>query len=232
MSIHIQLKNVFSRHQFLLNVFELFLIVYVGERFVCVLKFMVVHSMVRLMFNSSEDSVFLSFRWSHLVYNNTQSRERSFLRWFVWTSIVLQSINYFHLGGIGKLTDGILGSHENACVVWNKSPIFLRFQFDTSRQFKTIRIYSMNNKYHSIDIQFDHSIPIKHLISPMTTSLSTVFVDVIDLTQYQQIFIAKQIEIRLEFNNEFLFLTEITFENQPALLLNTTYINSNCPKGN
>ena len=140
-------------------------------------------------------------------------------------------IDFLHLGGIGKLTDGILGSQENACLVWNKSPVFIRFQFDTSRHFKTIRIYSMNNKYRSIDIQFDHSTPIQHQISPMVTSLSTVFVDVVDLTQYERIFIAKEVEIRLEFTNELLFLTEITFDNQPAMMLNTTNINSNCLRG-
>ena len=50
-------------------------------------------------------------------------------------------------GGLGKLTDGIIGSDENAWLAWNKSPVKIDFHFDTYRQFSIIRIYSMNNKY-------------------------------------------------------------------------------------
>ena len=137
----------------------------------------------------------------------------------------------FGFNGIGKLTDGIIGGNEKTCLVWNKSPVSIRFQFDTTRHFKTIRIYSMNNQYRSLEIQFDHSSPIKHSISPMATSLSTVFVDTIDLNKSEQIFIAKEVQIRFQFDNGLLFLTEITFDNQPTMMVNTTLTNNNCPIG-
>lgn len=136
-----------------------------------------------------------------------------------------------YLGGIGKLTDGIIGGNEYTYLVWNRSPVSVRFQFDTTRHFKSIRIYSMNNQYRSIEIQFDQFSPIKHIISPMVTSLSTVFVDTVDLNKYEQIFIAKEVQIRFQFDNGLLFLTEITFDNQPAVMVNTTLTNINCPIG-
>jgi hypothetical protein len=89
----------------------------------------------------------------------------------------------------------------------------------------------MNNQYRSLDIQFDHLSPIKHSISPLATSLSTVFVDTIDLNKYEQIFIAKEIHIQFQFDHGLLFLTEITFDNQPAMMINTTLTNVNCPIG-
>jgi hypothetical protein len=90
----------------------------------------------------------------------------------------------------------------------------------------------MNNKYRSIEIRFDHYRTIKHQISPVITALSTVFVDTIYLNKYEEIFIGKQIEIIFEFDNELLFLTEITFDNQPAMIVNTALITTtNCPTG-
>jgi hypothetical protein len=90
----------------------------------------------------------------------------------------------------------------------------------------------MNNKYHSIEIKFDHHLPIKHQSSPVATSISTVFVDTIHLDKYQTMFIAKQVEILVHFDNQLLFLTEITFDNQPAMIVNTTVITTtNCPIG-
>ena len=138
----------------------------------------------------------------------------------------------FHLGGVGKLTDGAIGGNDNAGLVWNKSPVTIRFQFDTSRHFKIIRIYSMNNKYRSVEIRFDHHLPIKHQSSQVSTSISTVFIDTIYLTKYPTMFIAKQVEILFHFDNQLLFLTEITFDNQPAMIVNTTVITTtNCPIG-
>ncbi|CAF1445603.1 unnamed protein product [Adineta steineri] len=125
-------------------------------------------------------------------------------------------------GGLGKLSDGIIGSDENTWIAWNKSPISIQFNFDTFRQFKIIRIYSMNNKYRSIQIKFDNNPPIIHKISSISTLLSTVFVDTIQLTDYNTITIAKKIEILFEFDNEFLFLTEIKFENEPTMIVDTT----------
>jgi hypothetical protein len=92
----------------------------------------------------------------------------------------------------------------------------------------------MNNKYHSIEIKFDHHhLPIEHQSSPVSTSISTVFVDTIYLNKYPTMFIAKQIEILVQFDNEFLFLTEITFDNQPTMIVNTTITTTttNCPIG-
>jgi len=89
----------------------------------------------------------------------------------------------------------------------------------------------MNNKYRSIEIRFDNHLPIKHQVSPISTSISTVFVDTIHLNQYQTMFIAKQVEILVEFDNQLLFLTEITFDNQPAMIVNTIITTTNCPIG-
>jgi len=135
------------------------------------------------------------------------------------------------LGGIGKLTDGILGDNENSWLAWNKSPVLIKFNFDTSRHFKIIRIYFMKNKYHSIEIKFDNYQTIKHEISPIVSSLSTIFVDTIYLNKYETMFIGKQIELLFEFDNELLFLTEIVFDNQPAMIVNTTLTTTNCPLG-
>jgi hypothetical protein len=126
------------------------------------------------------------------------------------------------LGGIGKLVDGIIGGDENYWIGWNKSPVSIKFHFDVSRQFKTIQIYTMNNKYQSISVKFDNNQPIKHQILPIESSLSTVFVDTIHLIKYGNIFSGKRVEIIFEFNNELLLLTEITFDNEPAKMINST----------
>ena len=44
-------------------------------------------------------------------------------------------------------------------------------------------------------------------------------------------FIGKQIEFEFEFDNELIFLTEITFDNQPAMIVNTTLPTNNCQLG-
>jgi hypothetical protein len=138
------------------------------------------------------------------------------------------NFNVCYLGGIGRLTDGIIGGNDNPWIAWNKSPVSIKFYFDTSRHFKIIRIYFMNNKYRSIEIKFDNYRTIKHEISSIETSLSTVFVDTIYLNKYEKtMFIGKQIEILFEFDNQLLFLTEITFDNQPSIIVNTT----NCHLG-
>ncbi|CAF1024694.1 unnamed protein product [Rotaria sordida] len=125
-------------------------------------------------------------------------------------------------GGIGKLVDGIIGSIDNYWLDWNRSPVSIEFHFDMSRHFKTIHIYTMNNKYEFIQIKFDDNpLTIKHYASPTESSLSTVFVDTIQLINYGNMFIGKRIEILFEFNNA-LVLTEITFDNEPAILVNTT----------
>ncbi|CAF3613886.1 unnamed protein product [Rotaria sp. Silwood1] len=134
-------------------------------------------------------------------------------------------------GGIGKLVDGIIGDVDNSWLSWNKSPVSIEFQFDMSRHFKTIHIYTMNNKYESIKIKFDDNPSIKHHISSIESSLSTVFVDTIQLINYGNMFIGKRVEILFEFNIA-LFVTEITFDNEPVILINTTLeINNttNCP---
>ncbi|CAF3483728.1 unnamed protein product [Rotaria socialis] len=125
-------------------------------------------------------------------------------------------------GGIGKLVDGIFGGVDDYWLGWHQSPASIEFNFDISRQFKTIEIYTMNQKYHSIHIRFDNHLSIEHYASPKESSLSTVFVDTIHLMKYGNTFIGKRIEIMFEFDNA-LFLTEITFENEPAILLNTTF---------
>jgi hypothetical protein len=126
------------------------------------------------------------------------------------------------VGGIGRLTDGVVGNDETTWLAWNTSPISIQFHFDTFRHFKNIRIYSMNNKYRSIQIKFDNNLPIKHQMSPTVTSFSTIFVDTIQLNDYEAIAIGKRVEILFEFDNELLFLTEITFDNEPTMIVNTT----------
>ncbi|CAF1307987.1 unnamed protein product [Rotaria sordida] len=125
-------------------------------------------------------------------------------------------------GGIGILTDGIIGDNENTWLAWNKSPVSIKFDFDTFRHFKIIQIYSMKNKYRSIQIKFDNNLLIKHQISSIATLLSTIFVDTIQLNKSKTMIIGKQVEILFEFDNEPLFLTEITFDNEPVMSINTT----------
>jgi hypothetical protein len=137
-------------------------------------------------------------------------------------SVLFYVIISFCVGGIGRLTDGIIGSDETTWLAWNTSPMSIQFHFDTFRHFKIIRIYSMNNKYRSIQIKFDNNLPIKHHMSPMTTSLSTMFVDTVQLSEYGTMIIGKRVEILFEFDNELLFLTEITFDNEPTMIVNTT----------
>jgi len=80
----------------------------------------------------------------------------------------------------------------------------------------------LNNKYQLINIKFDDNRSIKHHSSPIKSSISTIFIDTIQLNKYGNIFLGKQIEIIFEFNNELLLLTEITFNNEPAMFINTT----------
>lgn len=137
-------------------------------------------------------------------------------------------------GGIGKLVDGIIGDDENNWLSWNKSPVSLELNFDLSRHFKTIRIYTMSDKYQSIDIKFDDNRSISHQISPIQSSSAGVFVDTVQLIQYGILFIGKRIEIIFEFNNELLLLTEVTFDNEPTIFVNTTSTvnnTTNCPIG-
>lgn len=189
----------------MLNVFELFPIVHVGERFACELNSTVVRFTAEL------------FR--------TQLRQVSIETLRTMVKKPFQALLFcylFNSGGIGKLTDGILGGNEDSWLVWNKSSVTIQFQFDTSRHFKMIRIYFLNNKYKSVRIRFDKNQLIDHDISPQSTSLSTVFVDTIYLTEHQTMIVGKQVELQLEFDTEFLFLTEIVFDTQPAVILNTT----------
>lgn len=189
----------------MLNAFELFPIVHVGERFACELNSTVVRFTAEL------------FR--------TQLRQVSIETLRTMVKKPFQPLLFcylFNSGGIGKLTDGILGGNEDSWLVWNKSSVTIQFQFDTSRHFKMIRIYFLNNKYKSVRIRFDKNQLIDHDISPQSTSLSTVFVDTIYLTEHQSMIVGKQVELQLEFDAEFLFLTEIVFDTQPAVILNTT----------
>jgi hypothetical protein len=126
------------------------------------------------------------------------------------------------VGGIGKLVNGIIGGEDNYWLGWNKSPVSLEFNFDVSRHFKTIQIYTLSNKYQSIEIKFDDNPSIKHHVSPQQSSLSSIFVDKIQLINYGNIFIGKRVEIIFEFNNELLLLTEITFDNELITFVNTT----------
>jgi hypothetical protein len=90
----------------------------------------------------------------------------------------------------------------------------------------------MNNKYQSIFIKFDNNQTIKHQTSPIESS--PIFIDTIQLIKYGNMFIGKRVEIIFEFNNELLLLTEITFDNEPAIFSNTTLgLNNttNCPIG-
>ncbi|UJR16452.1 hypothetical protein I4U23_003354 [Adineta vaga] len=131
-------------------------------------------------------------------------------------------------GGLGKLIDGIIGSDDSTWLAWNKSPVMIDFNFDTYRQFKNIRIYSMNNKYRSIEMKFDDNQPIVHRPTFITTSVSTVFVDTIDFEDDGTIIIGKHLEILFEFDNEFLFLTEIKIDNEPTTIIQTNTMTTTC----
>jgi hypothetical protein len=127
------------------------------------------------------------------------------------------------VGGIGKLVDGIIVGDDNYWLSWNKSPVTLEFNFDASRHFKTIQIYTLSNKYQSMFIKFDDNLSIKHHVSPIESSLSSnIFVDKIQLINYGNIFIGKRVEIIFEFSNELFLLTEITFDNELTTFVNTT----------
>lgn len=83
-------------------------------------------------------------------------------------------------------------------------------------------------------IKFDNNLPIQHAVSPVDTSSSTVFVDTISLNKYRKTNIGKRVELIFELDNEFLSLTEITFDNEPTVIHNTTVITmttTNCPLG-
>ena len=118
------------------------------------------------------------------------------VRSFVWNIINLIMCK---LGGIGKLTDGIIGGDENNWISWNKSPVIMELQFDMSRHFKTIQIYTMNNKYESVEVKFDDNLIVKHQLSSMESSLSTVFFDKIQLSKYGNEFIGKRLQMKFEF---------------------------------
>lgn len=138
-------------------------------------------------------------------------------------------------GGIGKLVDGIVGGDETCWLGWNSSPVSIQFQFDQSRHFKTIQIYTMNNKYSLIEVKFDNDRSFEHRPHPILSTISTVFLETIDLSQYGSMFISEQIEIRFRFHDEIFLLTEIKFDNEIATAtlftstLNTTTL---CSTGN
>ena len=134
---------------------------------------------------------------------------------------------YLRPGGIGKLTDGILGDDSTSWLTWNKAPVSIRFRFDTSRQFNVIRIYSMHKRYRSVQIQFDDNQIIEHDMTPIQTPSSVALVDTILLNQYGAMTIGTRLEIRFEFDDGPLFLTEITFENHPAIVVGTKRVTSN-----
>ncbi|CAF3405363.1 unnamed protein product [Rotaria socialis] len=132
-------------------------------------------------------------------------------------------------GGVGKLIDGIIGDNEDSRLSWNKSPVLVQFHFDTYYHFKTIRIYSVNNKYRSVQIKIDNNLPMRHKLS---TSLSKTFADTIHLNQSKIVNIGKRVELLFEFDNGLLSLTEITFDNEPTILYSTTSTSvttTNCP---
>ena len=139
------------------------------------------------------------------------------------------------VGGIGKLVDGILGDDTSSWLSWNKSPVSLVFDFDVLRHFQSIQIYTMGEKYQSITVKFDDHRSIEHEISPMKTSSSNVFMDTIQLINYENLLvIGKRVEILFQFPHELLLLTEVTFDNEPAIFNHTTStINNttNCPIG-
>ena len=138
-------------------------------------------------------------------------------------------------GEIGKLVDGVIsGDDDDFWLGWNKSPVSIEFHFDLSRQFRTIRIYTLNNKYHSVQVQFDGTLAIKHQPSPLVSSTPTLFIDTIDLSKYDMTFIAQRVQITFEFTDELFLLTEIQFDNEPSIALNQTStmnITTNCPLG-
>ena len=111
------------------------------------------------------------------------------------------------------MTDGIIGGDENQWISWNRTPVIIEFNFDMTRHFKTIQIYTMNQKYESVEMKFDDTHVVKHRVSSMESSLSTVFFDKIQLNQYGNEFIGKKLHMKFEFSStQLLFLTEITFE--------------------
>ena len=117
--------------------------------------------------------------------------------------------------------------------MWENSPVSIQFHFDTYRQFERIRIYSANNKYHSIQIRLENYPIIIHYPSSIAIA-STVFMDTIVLSEYGPEFIGKQIEMIFEFDDEFLFLTEMTFESQPSIrsdMMNFSSNTTRCPQG-
>lgn len=132
------------------------------------------------------------------------------------------------------MVDGIIGGVDDYWIGWNKSPASIEFHFDTSRQFKKIQIYTMSDKYQSVQVKFDDNFSIEHHPSPIESSLPTVFIDTILLAKYGTMFLGKRVEIIFDFENA-LFLTEITFDSEPAILLNATTSDlnntSNCSIG-
>lgn len=91
----------------------------------------------------------------------------------------------------------------------------------------------MHKKYRSVQIQFDDNQIIEHDMMPIQTSSSIALVDTLTLHQYGAMTIGTRLEIRFEFDDGPLFLTEITFENHPAIVVgpkrvtnNTTYCSS------
>lgn len=135
------------------------------------------------------------------------------------TPLSVPNLTYDGEKGLGKLTDGIFAGDEDSWLVWNTSPVTLRFRFDRLYRFELIRIYSVNDQYRSVEIHFDRSISIRPRRLTMDRS-SSVFVDTIVLGDYGEpsMFVGDEIRIQIDFAGHSLFLTEITFENEPTFL--------------
>ena len=123
------------------------------------------------------------------------------------------------LGGLGQLTDGVFAGDDESWLVWKTSPVTIRFHFERVYQFHLIRIYSVHHQYRSVKIHFGRSVSIQPRRLTMDRS-SSVFVDTIVLSDYGDVsmFIGEELLIQIEFDESFLSLTEITFDNEVTFL--------------
>lgn len=180
---------------------------------------------------------FVCFRRNYFLFDVATWWTRSIRRRFSFDWIEEKrekcnsSIWFSFSGGIGKLTDGILGDDPENSLTWKKSPVTVDFEFDDLRLFKTIKIYSNREKYRRIEIRFDDFPSIEHR-SSLVEIVSNVFIDNIDLDQFGTNFIGKQIQLKFHFDEEQLSLSEITFDNSPLPIRSIERFQPNTTRSN
>lgn len=138
----------------------------------------------------------------------------------------------FGLGGLGKLTDGVLGGDDHASLTWTNSSVTIDFHFDTYRHFKAIHIYSTTHQYRALEIRFDGHQSISHTASFIATTTPTVFMDTVDLGEDGHTFIGRHIEMNIESDSELLQLTEIKFDNEPTTIADMHTATTTCETRN